>query len=162
MVFSKKIDVDGDWITVGKDGVDSEGKPKPVRFRVRMLTPRERDDCQRRAYGKLKGRQLGRELASRLASRAEAETIERAIVEILDSDNYTIRIVAADVELYSEELKRTVKAGEEICLDGKWTEKLKRDVFECIEGLAKVVDDRVSKLTRGEIEEEEEDLEDFS
>lgn len=162
MAFSKKIDVDGDWITVGHDGVDGAGKPKPVRFKVRMLSPRERDDCSRAAYGKLKGRQLGRELASKLAARAEAETVERAIAEVVDSENYSIRIVSADVELYSKELGQAVKAGEEIYLDGKWTPALKRDVFEAIEGLAKVVDDRISKLTRGEIQEEDEDNEDFS
>jgi hypothetical protein len=162
MAFSRKIDRAGDFITVGKDGVDDGGKPKPVRFKVRMLSPRERDDCQRAAYGKLKGRQLGRELASKLAARAEAETIERAIAQVLDSDNYTIRIIETDVELYSKELGRPVKAGDEICLDGVWTDALKRDVFEAIEGLAKAVDDRVSKLTRGEIEEDDEDTEDFS
>jgi hypothetical protein len=156
MAFSKKIDATvGGVITVGKDG------DKPVRFKVRMLTPRERDDCQRRAFGKLKGRQLGRELASKLAARVEAETIERTIVEVLDSENYTIAIVEADVEAYSKELGRAVTAGEEICLDGKWTEALKRDVFESFPHLAKVIDDRVGKLTDGEIEEDEEDTEDF-
>lgn len=155
MAFNTKTDASGRWTTVGKHA------GKPVKFKVRTLSQTERDECNRAAFGKLKGRQLGRELAAKLVSRVEAETIERAIKELVDSENYTIRIVAADVDLYSRELGRAVKADEEILLDGHWTDALKRDVFESIEGLAKIVDDRVTKLTLGEIEEEEEDTEAF-
>lgn len=155
MAFVRRDAAAGRLITIGKDG------GKPVRLKVRTLKPAEEQECRREAYGRLRGRQLGKEPAVKLFERAEAETIERAIKETLDSENFTVRLGEGDVELYARELAGKVQAGEEVLLDGRWTEALRRDLFETTPGLAKRVDDKVSKLVLGELEEEDEDTEDF-
>lgn len=158
MGFANKVDqAEGRLVTVGKHPKNG----KPVRFRVRTLTPREREEARRLAYGKLKGRQLGKEPAAKLYERALAETVECAIREVIDSENFDIGIVAADVPLYSKALGRELKPGEDVVLDGHWTEEVRRDVFENIDGLAKRVDDKVSRIELGEAEEEDEDTEAF-
>jgi hypothetical protein len=155
MVFATKVDAEGRWITIGTDG------DRKVRLKVRTLTPQEVEATRREAFGRLKGRQLGKELAFRLLERTEAETVERAIREVLDSENFTIGIVKGDEALYSKALGKPVQAGEDVLLDGHWTDEVKRDVFENIDGLAARVDNKVAKLVLAEAEEEDEDREDF-
>jgi hypothetical protein len=141
---------------------DRDGQRQEGPRRVRSLDEKDTEAARREAYGRLKGRQLGKELAFRLMERAEAETVERAIRETLDTENFSIGIVEGDEDLYSKAVGRPVKAGDVVLLDGHWTDEVKRDVFESIDGLAKRVDDKVSKLVLTEANEEEEDTQDFS
>lgn len=163
MAFARKIKAEGEWLRIGTTTRKLEGKDTTVvvRLKVRRLTRAEALKCRQEAYGRLKARQLVNAVATAALDRAEAETIERAIVELLDSENFTTEPVEGEEAIYSKALGRDVKAGDEVLLDGHWTDDVKRNVFEGIDRLAARVDRGVSNLQVAGMEEEEETLQDF-
>lgn len=155
MTFMKKLGEAGQWVTIGTD----EGKP--VRVLARKVPSHEERAIARRTLKGTKARASRNRQLADVLSDSQAETIERAIYEHLDSENWTVQISAADVELYSKELGEPVQAGQVLTLDHRWTEALKRDVYESEPRAAARLDNAVAKLTLAENKEEEEQAQDF-
>lgn len=155
MVFMKKLPEGGEWVVIGTDG------GKPVRVLAHKVPRSEERAIARRALKGVKARESRKRQLADVFIDSEAETIERAIVMHLDSENWTVQIGPQDVELYSKELGEAVSAGQIVLMDHRWTDALKRDVYESEPRAAARLDNAVAKLTLGELKEEEEKTQDF-
>jgi hypothetical protein len=147
---------EGQWISRGKD------HDKPVRYRIRPV-PQDQDRRFRKntvQAGKARASR-NREM-SELMQRAEDYSVERAVFALLDTENFSVEIGdGAAAELYGKLLEGPVSKGQEIALDGKWTEELRRHVLTRFPRLAAFISDQSAKLEEKDLEAEEEDAEAF-
>ena len=147
---------EGQWITRGED------HDKPVRYRIRPV-PQDVDRRLRKTTvqaGKVRAVR-NREMAE-LAQRAEDYSVERAVYALVDTENFSVEIGDdAAAALYGSLLGQAAKKGDEIALDGKWTDELRQHVLGKFRRLAGFISDQAAKLEEKDLEAEEEQAEAF-
>jgi hypothetical protein len=148
---------EGRWFDYGTD------HGKPVRLRVHALTNEEERTARRAAYGNRKIKKLSEETFVRTMDRGEAYTRERAKLALDESENFNVEVSGAKAAaLFSELLKREVKAGAEVCLDGQWTPEIRAALFPRLKMLARDISDFADQVVKTDAEEEEDATQDFS
>lgn len=146
----------GVWIEGGKD------HGKPVRYQIRPVPSGIDRQLHREVYGNAKARTLGRQSAATAVERMQDYTILRAAYALVDTENFSVEIGDdAAAERYSALLKTPVKKGEEVFLDGRWTDELRRDVLKTARRRAAWISDKADRLMEAAVEEDEEETEDF-
>jgi len=122
---------EGNWVVYQKEG--------DIQFRVRQIP----DKVDAQMQKKVTGRRIQTVKFRRGVSESDVDldesaalAVERARYALLDSKN--LKIVARDEEGASDITKALgapVKIGEQVCLDGHWTQAVKDYVFERFGGL---------------------------
>lgn len=135
---------------------------EPVKVKLQPVPAAVDRELRRRALGDVKSRRSGSQPLYRSVERMEDLTASRAAHALQDTKNFRLQVDdQAAAERYGALLKRELKPGEEVLLDGSWSPDLKEAIFEDFPRFAAKVDDLAETITQGELEEEEEATEAF-
>lgn len=135
---------------------------EPVRAKVQAVPAAVDRDLRRQALGDVKSRRSGSQPLYRSVERAEDLTRLRAEYALLDTKNFRLAVEDADAaQRYGTLLKRELKVGEEVLLDGCWSPDLKAAVFADFPSFAAKIDDLSQSISQADFEEEEEATEAF-
>ena len=124
MPFLKGTNEEGEWFLYGQ-----EPDGKPVRFKVRRISPGKEHEIERRHAGRKGELRYDRkkdESVMPLDRDADlAAEVDKAVWCLIDSENaWVIPLTQPDADLYAEAIGNgPVAAGAPLCLDGKWGRK---------------------------------------
>jgi hypothetical protein len=146
----------GTWF---RRGVDHD---KPVRVQLRPIPAHVDRDIRRKVFGSVKNRRKGQSWAKEM-DLGEELTRTRAAYALIDTDNFFVGLLDDPAaKAYGELLQAPqAKKGEELSLDGKWTDEVKRRFLTDFGSFAAWVSNKADSLTEEEVDEEAEATEAF-
>lgn len=159
MALSRKTSEDGshaEWFGRGQD------HGKAVRARIRPVPADVNRALRRRVYGDVKSRRSGNQSVARDLELLEQFARERAVYALVDTENWGVELVdQAAVDEYAPLLKVEAKPGDEVLLDQRCTDEVKRRYLTDFPREAGWVSDKAESITQSALEEEDEATDSF-
>lgn len=144
------------WFLIGHD------KGKDVHLEVRPVPAILDRQLRREVFGEIKARKAGNQPVARQLERYEDYAAARAVYAAVNSKNFFLGLGdEAAVAQYGPLLGVEAKAGGEVCLDGKWTEELKKQLVQDFPRFAAKASDLADSILQADLEEETEATDDF-
>lgn len=129
----------------GGQEIGLELRPVPAAVRRRY---------EQRVTGSVKTRKFNDQPLSRTGEQAQKIAALCAAYALLDSDGFELLTKSAEVVAEMNEAGVAMEAGKPVCLDGKWSDKVKAVIFDRLPTMASFVVDAAEKLAGIERDQE--------
>ena len=151
-VFEGEAEDPGEWVFWRND----DDTKAPIRFRVRRV-PAAVDRRLRVEHTRgVRAEKAGKRALSAVVEQVQEQIRDRAMYALMDSAGFAIIIGGPTAaEVYSSILGSPVTPQQEVSLDGRWTDDVRKHVLASMPALAEWLSRQANRLSGAEADEEE-------